>query len=315
MYAQREHLDTHLHTMYISEVHTRMFASGTHVCAPCADQYTSVSDTNTSAPVKNTSVCTSSEFAPRRMSRAALDECSQNEHFARCALDASQTHSARFKSTPRIPHESLKLCHRNGTSMDAHKMHAETALKTDRRHRTDITPTLPGRATGRTTSQPTARLDEKRSHVDFRPLEQCAETPILRHSFPQGCPQGGARLSTGFTSACTPPSDRTPVRVCDPNSRSIMKPINSPTSRSPLRRAHITHLGSTPHSLSSMPRCAVRRSEGLMTRARHRGTGHLLRPGARPGRCADEVTQPCTPALRIHPELDTHLPRTCSAPR
>lgn len=128
MYAQREHLDTHLHTMYISEVHTRMFASGTHVCATCVDQHTSVSDTNTSAPMKNTSVCTSSEFAPRRMSRAALDECSQNEHFARCALDASQTRDSRSENTTRIPHESLRVCHRNGTSMNAHEMHLEPDL-------------------------------------------------------------------------------------------------------------------------------------------------------------------------------------------
>ena len=147
-------------------------------------------------------------------------------------------------------------------------------------------------------------------HSNNAPRRPFFDTVFHRvvHRAAHGCPQGSR-------APAHPLHDRTPVRVCDPNSRSIMKPINSPTSRSPLRRAHITHLGSTPHSLSSMPRCAVRRSEGLMTRARHRGTGHLLRPGARPGRCADEVTQPCTPALRIHPELDTHLPRTCSAPR
>lgn len=227
------------------------------MCATCANQHTSVCDTNTSAPARNTSVCTSSEFAPRRMSRTALDECSQNAHLARCAPDTSQARGSRSENTTRIPHESLKLCHRNGTSMDAHKMHAETALKTDRRHRTDITPTLPGRATGRTTSQPTARLDEKRSHVDFRRPGQCAETPILRHSFPQGCPQDGAWLSTGFTSARTPPSDRTPVRVCDPNSRSIMKPMNSPTSCSPLRRTH------TSPTWAADPAHSLRCSDGL----------------------------------------------------
>ena len=235
MYAQREHLDTHLHTMYISEVHTQMFASGTHVCATCADQYTSVSDTNTSAPVKNTSVCTSSEFAPRRMSRAALDECSQNEHLARCAQDASQVHDARSKSTPRIPHESLRVCHRNGTPMNAHEMHAETAFKTAVNATYQHCPD--GLLDERPVSRPLASM--KRGLVSISDHQNNAlrrpffDTVFHRvvHRTAHGCPQGSR-------APAHPLHDRTPVRVCDPNSRSIMKPMNSPTSCSPLRRTH-----------------------------------------------------------------------------
>lgn len=139
-------------------------------------------------------------------------------------------------------------------------------------------------------------------HSNNAPRRPFFDTVFHRvvHRAAHGCPQGSR-------APAHPLHDRTPVRVCDPNSRSIMKPINSPTSRSPLRRAHITHLGSTPHSLSSMPRCAVRRSEGLMTRARHRGTRHLLRPGARPGRCADGGH------TALH-ACSTHPPRTRHAP-
>ena len=147
-------------------------------------------------------------------------------------------------------------------------------------------------------------------HSNNAPRRPFFDTVFHRvvHRATHGCPQGSRAPAHSFRSN-TRPSLR-PEQPFDHEADQLPHFTLAPQTYTPIAR-----LSSTPHSLSSMPRCAVRRSEGLMTRARHRGTGHLLRPGARPGRCADEVTQPCTPALRIHPELDTHLPRTCSAPR